>query len=78
MQLAMEQCIFIVKSYYGTKSSNQVQTKFRTLDPEHLPQKKTTIKKYVKKAWSNSVISNSVPWKLISALKEDPGWGPLP
>ena len=50
MQLAMEQCIFIVKSYYGTKSYNQVQSKFRTLDPEHLPQKKTTIKKYVKKA----------------------------
>ena len=44
----MEQRIFIVKSYYETKSYNQVQTKFRTLFPEHLPSNKTTIRKNVK------------------------------
>ena len=32
----MEQRIFIEKSYYKTKSYNQVQMKFRTLFPERL------------------------------------------
>ena len=45
MQLTMEQHIFIVKSYYETKSYNQVQTKSRDLFPEHLQPNKTTIQK---------------------------------
>ena len=49
MQLIMEQRIFIVKSYYETKSYNQVQTKFRTLFPERLPPNKTRIWENVKK-----------------------------
>ena len=48
MQLAMEQGIFIVKSYYETKSYNHVQTNFRTLSSECLPPNKTTIRKNVK------------------------------
>ena len=49
MQLTREQRIFIVKSYYETKSCNQVQTKFRTLCPERLRPNKTTIRKNVRK-----------------------------
>ena len=49
MKLTIEQRNFIVKSYYETKSYNQVRTKFRTLFPERLPPKKTTIRKNVKK-----------------------------
>ena len=49
MQLTMEERIFIVKSYYETKSYNQVQTKLRTLFPERLLPNKTTIRKNVKK-----------------------------
>ena len=49
MKLTIEQRNFIVKSYYETKSYNQVRTKFRTLFPERLPPKKTTIRKSVKK-----------------------------
>ena len=49
MQLIMEQRIFIVKSYYETKSYNQVQTKFRTLSPERLPPNKTRIWENIKK-----------------------------
>ena len=36
MELTMGQRIFILKSYYETKSYNQVQTKFRTMFPERL------------------------------------------
>ena len=43
--LTMEKYIFTVKSYYETKSYNQVQTKFRTLFPQCLPPNKITIRK---------------------------------
>ena len=43
MQLTMEQRIFNVKSYYKTKSYNQVQTKFRILFPERLPPPNKTL-----------------------------------
>ena len=45
----MELRIFIVKSYYETKSYNQVQTKFRTLFPECLLTNKAKIRKSIKK-----------------------------
>ena len=53
MQLTMEQRTFIVKSYYETKSYNQVQTKFITLFLERLPPNKTTTRNCQKvlKAW---------------------------
>ena len=38
-----------MKSYYETKSYNQVQTKFRSLFSELLPPNKTTIRKSVRK-----------------------------
>ena len=47
MQLTMEQRIYIVKSYYETKSYKEVETKFRTLFPERLPPNKTIIRKNV-------------------------------
>ena len=58
MQLTMEKRIFFVKSYYETKSYNQVQTKFRTLFPERLPPNKTTIRKNVKKYERNGLSLN--------------------
>ena len=48
MQLTMELRIFIVKSYYETKRYNQVQTKFRTLFSECLPQIKRQFQKMLK------------------------------
>ena len=36
------------------ESHNQVQTKFRTLFPEHLPPNKTTIRKNVRKCEKDS------------------------
>ena len=42
-QLAMEQNVFILKSYCKTKNYNQVYTKFKVLLPERLPPNKTTI-----------------------------------
>ena len=58
MQLIMEQRIFIVKSYYETKSYNQVQTKFRTLFPERLPPNKTRIWENVKKYKRDDILLN--------------------
>ena len=49
MYLTMEQDILIVKSYYETKSCNQVQTNFRTLFPELLQPNKTAIQKNITK-----------------------------
>ena len=49
MQLTMEQRIFIVKSYYETKSYNQIQTKFRILFPERLSPNKAKFEKMLKR-----------------------------
>ena len=58
MQLTMERRIFIVKSYYETKTYKQFQTKFRTLFPERLPPNKTTIRKNVEKYGRNDIFKS--------------------